>query len=203
MRYGWRPTSVNAASVCEREMSGRVHHRLDGRSAKIKIQRRFKGMVVLSEYFRASLGNLGDPTEKRIESWAAANCVRHKLVRLPDGCLALWAQRGDARNAKSTKVCLRTVFSNWGTPLVDLSPSWLALLTRAEFEAEATATQPPRLCTDLDLLHQEPCTGNGHEPCRNVAASHLDGVTLLSLSPGFDERAAAALAALRLTACAA
>ena len=165
-------------------------------------------MAVLSEYFWASLGNLDEPTEKRLESWAAANCVNHKLSRGSDGCLSLWAQRGDARNAKSTKVCLRTVFSNWGTPLVDLSPSWLVLLTRGEFE-EATATQPPcpetpppRLCTDLDLLHQEPCAGNGHAPCRNVAASHLDGV-ILSLSPGFDERAAAALAALRLTACAA
>ena len=158
-------------------------------------------MAVSSECFRAYLGNLDEPTEARLDRWAAENCVRHKLARLPDGCLALWAQRGEARSSKSSKVCLRTVFSNWGTKLVDLPPDWLELVTRAEFE-EAAMPQPPRLCTDLDLLHQEPCTGNGHEPCRNVAASHLDGV-ILSLSPGFDERAAAALAALRLTACAA
>ena len=180
-----------------------------GQTARIQTKRHVKEMAVSSECFRAYLGNLDESTEARLDRWAAENCVRHKLTRLPDGCLALWAQRGDARNAKSTKVCLRTVFSNWGTPLVDLSPSWLVLLTRAEFDEEATATQPPcpetpppRLCTDLDLLHQEPCAGNGHVPCRNVAASHLDGV-VLSLSPGFDERAAAALAALRLTACAA
>ena len=159
-------------------------------------------MAVSSECFRAYLGNLDEPTEARLDRWAAENCVRHKLARLPDGCLALWAQRGEARSSKSSKVCLRTVFSNWGTKLVDLPPDWLVLMTRGEFE-EATVPQPPRLCTDLDLLHQEPCAGNGHEPCRNVAASHLDGVTLLSLSPGFDERAAAALAALRLAVCAA
>ena len=159
-------------------------------------------MAVSSECFRAYLGNLDEPTEARLDRWAAENCVRHKLARLPDGCLALWTQRGEARSSKSTRVCIRTVFSNWGTKLVDLPSDWLVLLTRAEFEEEAMP-QPPRLCTDLDLLRQEPCTGNGHEPCRNVAASHLDGVTLLSLPPGFDERAAAALAALRLTACAA
>ena len=158
-------------------------------------------MAVSSECFRAYLGNLDEPTEARLDRWAAENCVRHKLSRLPDGCLALWAQRGEARSSKSTRVCIRTVFSNWGTKFVDLPPDWLELVTRAEFE-EAAMPQPPRLCTDLDLLHQEPCTGNGHEPCRNVAASHLDGV-MLSLRPGFDERAAAALAALRLTACAA
>ena len=158
-------------------------------------------MAVSSEYFRASLGNLDEPTEKRLAHWAAENCVCHTLSRHPDGCLTLWAQRGEARSSKSSKVCLRTVFSNWGTKLVDLPPDWLELVTRAEFE-EAAMPQPPRLCTDLDLLHQEPCAGNGHEPCRNVAASHLEGV-ILSLSPGFDERAAAALAALRLTACAA
>ena len=160
-------------------------------------------MAVSSECFRAYLGNLDEPTEARLDRWAAEVCVRHKLARLPDGCLALWAQRGEARSSKSSKVCLRTLVSNFGTRLVDLPSDWLVLLTRAEFEAEATATQPPRLCTDLVLLRQEPCAGNGHEPCRNVAASHLDGVTLLSLSPGFDERAAAALAALRLAACAA
>ena len=158
-------------------------------------------MAVSSECFRAYLGNLDEPTEKRLAHWAAENCVRHKLARLPDGCLTLWAQRGEARSSKSSKVCLRTVFSNWGTKLVDLPPDWLELVTRAEFE-EAAMPQPPRPCTDLDLLHQEPCTGNGHVPCRNVAASHLDGV-ILSLPSGFDERAAAALAALRLAACAA
>ena len=159
-------------------------------------------MAVSSEYFRASLGNLDEPTEKRLAHWAAESCVSHKLTRLPDGCLALWAQRGDARSSNSTKVCLRTVFSNWGTPLVDLPPDWLVLMTRGEFE-EATVTRPPHPCTGLSSLHQEPCTGIGHEPWRNVAASHLDGVTLRSLSPGFDKRAAAALAALRLVVCAA
>ena len=161
-------------------------------------------MAVSSECFRAYLGDLDEPTEKRLAHWAAENCVSHKLTRLPDGCLALWAQRGEARSSKSTRVCIRTVFSNWGTKLVDLPPDWLELVTRAEFEEAATPQppQPPRLCADPDLLHREPCTGNGHEPCRNVAASHLDGV-ILSLPSGFDERAAAALAALRLTACAA
>ena len=147
-------------------------------------------MAVSSECFRAYLGNLDEPTEGRLDRWAAENCVRHKLSRLPDGCLALWAQRGDARNAKSTKVCLRTVFSNWGAPLVDLSPSWLVLLTRDEFE-EATATQPPRPETP------PPCP----MPYRDVAATPLEAVACLSLSAGFDERAAAALSKLRMVPC--
>ena len=148
-------------------------------------------MAVSSECFRAYLGNLDEPTEARLDRWAAENCVRHKLARLPDGCLALWAQRGEARSSKSSRVCIRTVFSNWETPLVDLPSDWLVLLTRAEFEEEATATQPP--CPETT----PPCP----MPYRDAAATPLEAVPRLSLSAGFDERAAAALSKLRMVPC--
>ena len=73
---------------------------------------------------------------------------------------------------------------------MDLCPNWLVLLTRAEFE-EATATQPP--CPKTP----PPCPMQ----YRDVAATPLEAVPRLSLSVGFDERAAAALEKLRMVPC--
>ena len=75
---------------------------------------------------------------------------------------------------------------------MDLDPTWLVLLTRAEFE-EATAASTEVAAT------QPQCT----EPQLEVAAGPAEMIVLPSLSPGFDERAAVAFAALRMVPCAA
>ena len=140
-------------------------------------------MVVSSEFFRASVGVLDEATTARFEHWATDNSVRHLLVLEEDGSRTLFAQRHVPKTVKSTKVCLRTVFANWGQRLADLDPAWLALLTREEFEAVA----------------QPQCS----EPRRYVVADPAATTVLPALSPGFDERAAVALAALRTVPCAA
>ena len=149
-------------------------------------------MVVSSEFFRASVGVLDEATTARFERWATENSVRHLLVLEEDGSRTLFAQRHVPKTVKSTKVCLRTVFANWGQPLADLDPAWLALLTREEFEkatsapAKAAVAQP-----------QFP------ELRRNDIADPAAMTVLPSLSPGFDERAAVAFTALRMVPCAA
>ena len=157
-------------------------------SGQHKYRTHVKGMVVSSEFFRASVGALDEATEARFGRWALENCLRHLLVRENDGCLTLFAKRNVPRTLKSTKVCLRTVFSNFGQPLACVDPSWLVLLTRAEFE-EATSAY-------AKAEEQPQCS----EPRLEVAAGPAETTVLLSLSPGFDERAAA-LAALRIVPC--
>ena len=107
-----------------------------------------------------------------------------------DCCRTLFAQRDGARSVKSTKACLRTVFSNFGRPLADLDPTWLVLLTRAEFEeatsASTKAAAAPPQCS---------------ESRSDVVADAAAMAVLNALSPGFDERAAAALTALRTVPC--
>ena len=149
-------------------------------------------MVVSSEFFRASVGVLDEATTARFERWAGEHCVRHLLVLEEDGSRTLFAQRHVPKTVKSVKVCLRTVFANWAQPLADLDPAWLALLTREEFEK---ATSAPAKAA----VAQPQCS----EPRRYVVADPAATTVLPALSPGFDERAAVALAALRTVPCAA
>ena len=144
-------------------------------------------MAVSSEYFRAAVGVLDEATAARFERWAGEHCVRHLLVRENDGCRTLFAQRDGARSVKSTKVCLRTVFSNFGRPLANLDPTWLVLLTREEFEDATSA--PTNAVTQQQLPEPQP----------EVVADPVAATVLLSLSPGFDKRAEEAFAALRRT----
>ena len=132
------------------------------------------------------MGVLDEVTAARFERWAGEHCVRHLLVREPDGCLILFAKRNVPKTLKSSKVCLRTVFSNFGQPLVDLDPTWLVLLTSEEFDA---ATSAPTKAAVAQPQCSEPRLGVAADPAATV---------LLSLPPGFDERAAAAFAALRV-----
>ena len=148
-------------------------------------------MTFSSEYFRASVGVLDGAAESRFQRWAMENCLRHVLVREKGGCFTLFAKRHVPKTVKSIKVCLRTVFSNFGRPLVGLDPTWLVLLTRAEFEAATSAYTKAE--------EQPRCS----EPRRDAIADPAAMVVLPSLSAGFDERARATLNALRAVPCAA
>ena len=134
------------------------------------------------------MGVLDEVTAARFERWAGEHCVRHLFVRENDGGRTLFAQRDGARSVKSTKVCLRTMFSNFGRPLANLDPTWLVLLTREEFE-DATAASTTAAATEQQLPDPQP----------EVAADPAAVTVLLSLSPGFDKRAEEAFAALRRT----
>ena len=134
-----------------------------------------------SKFFRATL-DIDEQLASRLDGWADENCARHRLTRDTDGSYLFYAERCESRTNKAARVCLRTVFSNWKTPL-SVRPDWLALLSEEQFEeAIGRGGSPPEAV-----------------PVQPVPAPWQEGVTvLLSLSPGFDKRAAAMLRDLRV-----
>ena len=122
-------------------------------------------------------------TTERLEKWAADSCAVHKLTRGPDGTATLWAQRPESRSSKSMKVMLRTVFANWKSPLQDLGPDWLVLLSPEEFASALQGHHQQKAAP----LTKPPVTAS---PPRDV------GQTLTALSEGFDQRSWAAWEAI-------
>lgn len=137
-----------------------------------------------SKFFRATL-DIDEQLASRLEGWADENCARHRLSRDTDGSYVLYAERFEPKTNKAARVCLRTVFSNWKTPL-SVRPDWLTLLSESHFEEGigcGTTPSPPE-AVPVQPVPPEPWQ---------------EGVTvLLSLSPGFDERGAAMLRELRV-----
>ena len=132
-----------------------------------------------SKFFRATL-DIDEQLASRLDGWADENCARHRLTRNADGSYLFYAERCEPRTNKAARVCLRTVFSNWKTPL-SVRPDWLALLSQQQFEEAIGRESPPEAV-----------------PARPVPEPWQEGVVLLSLSPGFDERGAAMLRDLRV-----
>ena len=131
------------------------------------------------KFFRATL-DIDEQLASRLDGWADENCARHRLTRDTDGSYLFYAERCESRTNKAARVCLRTVFSNWKTPL-SVRPDWLALLSEAQFEeAIGRGGSPP------EAASVQPVPG------------WQEGVTIRCLSPGFDKRAAAMLRDLRV-----
>ena len=133
-----------------------------------------------SRFFRANLGQqLDAETRERFDCWARAQPRKHVLTSDDGGNVILYAERDDDRPAKSHMVALRTLLNhNWKIPL-KLPSGFLELLSREDFDA-ALSDQPSAPAA----IVVAPAT------CR---AEHR----LLSLSPGFDDRARRALDAIR------
>ena len=135
-----------------------------------------------SEFIRAALGKLDEAVARRLEEWAKAHCVAHRIERSPAG-VVLYAQRHDKKSNKSHKMTLRTVFQNWGVALALEGSDWLCMLSREDFaKAVGDARGSPR---GAELALDCPC------------APGEDEVFLHSLPPFFAERSHALLMELR------
>ena len=143
--------------------------------------------LATSNYVWACLGRLDQNTEGRVIEWAQCAFDACRVVRAPNGLVALYARRSAPRSSKSYKMMLRTVFQNWNEPLEIEGSGWLRLLTSAEFSAavgETSVAAAPR---------EEQCGASGEsdapaEPTLSTRGGH--GQYLTCLSAGFDERAA-------------
>ena len=141
-----------------------------------------------SRYYRADLGQPDESTERIFQAWADSQKHRHVLVKEDDGAIVLYAEREAERPKKSHMAALRTTISNWKTP-VRCPPGFLRLLSEAEFRAAlASLPSPPPIA---EPTKSEPSTW-----VHPLLPASCDMQTLQSLSPGFDERAGAMLAAL-------
>ena len=141
-----------------------------------------------SRYYRADLGQLDESTLRIFQAWADSQRHGHFLAKDDNGTVVVYAERGAERQKKSHMAALRTTISNWKIP-VQCPAGFLRLLSETEFRAAVASlpSQPPIAePTAIELSTSD------HTP---LPAS-CDMETLLSLSPGFDNRARAMLAAL-------
>ena len=101
----------------------------------------------------------------------------------------LYAERAEAKHKKSHMAALRTTINNWKIP-VQLPSGFLLVLSEAEFrEALASLTRGPPIAEPTAI---ESST-SVHLP--NPAGQDMERV--LSLTPGFDDRARVLLMELR------
>ena len=143
-----------------------------------------------SRFYRADLGQLEESAERIFQAWADSQNHRHLLVKEEDGTVTLYAEREAEKQKKSHMTALRTTISNWKIPVrCPCPPGFLRLLSEAEFRAALASlhSQPP-IAEPTEI---EPSTS-----VRSLLPASYDTETLLSLGPGFDERAGAMLAAL-------
>ena len=136
-----------------------------------------------SPFFCANLGRLDPETHERFECWAKSQQKKHLLTKAGNDFL-LFGERED-KQRKSHMVALRTTLSNWDVKL-QLPPDFLKLVSKEEFEAAGQQT------TGAILTPGAPSP----QTC-DVSPTTCPAQTLLRLSPGFDERSGAMLAAIQ------
>lgn len=142
-----------------------------------------------SRYFRADFGQIDESTERIFRAWADSQNHRHVLVKEEDGTVILYAEREAEKQKKSHMAALRTTISNWKIP-VRCAPGFLRLLSEAEFRAAVASLLVPSQPPIAEPTEIEASTSVHPLPVS------CDMTTVLSLGPGFDERAGAMLAAL-------
>lgn len=133
-----------------------------------------------SNYFVGNLGPASSELEERIKQWAAGNCMEHRVSRDDGLSLRLLARRKQPTTTRNLRNLLRTLAkTRWGTPLGELSASWLRPLGEEEFRMA--------MGEESAALEDEAV----------APTSCGDEVVLLQLSEGFDVRSQALLAELR------
>ena len=153
----------------------------DDRSRKCAHVQRMSATA--SRYYRADLGQLDESTQRIFQAWADSQRHGHVLAKDDDGTVVLFAEREEERQKKSHMAALRTTINNWRIP-VQCPPGFLRLLSEAEFrEALASLPSQPPIGepTAIEL------STSVHPPL----PANCDMETILSLSPGFDDRARA------------
>ena len=141
-----------------------------------------------SRYYRAHLGQLDENTVRIFQAWADSQKHQHVLVKEDDGAIVLYAEREAERQNKSHMAALRTTISNWKMS-VQCPAGFLRLLSEAEFLAAFASLPSQAPLAELTVIE----SSTSIDPALPVSC---DMETLLSLSPGFDDRARAMLAAL-------